>query len=713
MNRTEKLWRGVGFTRMLTPLILLFLSMHFLGFTACSSNAKPIDREGLVNRHNITFHLPDSSEIPQVGNGEIAFGIDITGLQSLYGNTMSQWGWHSYPLPEGKTTGDFKMAEYEIHDRTVTYPVKSEGQEALYWWLRENPHRINLAKFSFLLDGKDIDPERITAINQELNIWEGVIYTRYQLDGFPVEVCTACHLDADAIAVEVISPLLAQKRLCVQIAFPYGNHLISGADWNAGNKHTTSCSLRDKQAVFHRYLDKDSYTANLEWKQDARLMETRPHFYTLVPAGQDQILQFTCSFAPENAPRINPDFTPLLREVKDHWEQFWTSGGAVDLSGSRDGRWKELERRIVLSQYLLAVNEAGSLPPQESGLLLNSGWYGKFHLEMHWWHGAHYQLWDRWELFDRSLGWYSDVLPVARGIAERQGYEGARWPKMVGPDGRFGPSAIGPWLIWQQVHPIFYAEQNYRIDSSMTTLRKWVEPVFETADFMASYACYDESNGKYHLGPFLINAAENNRSTMHETTNPAFELAYWKYGLQTACKWRERMGLPAKETWLEVLDKLAPLPIEDSVYVMYENVPDMWTAFNRSHIDVIGPGAFIPNAFVDLNTLKRTVDKVWATWNMESTWGWDFPWLAMAAARAGLPEKAVDALLMDNMRNTYSRCGINEGGPAGAYFPGNGGLLYAVAMMAGGWDGAPDQHAPGFPADGSWSVKYEGINRAQ
>ena len=45
------------------------------------------------------------------------------------------------------------------------------------------------------------------------------------------------------------------------------------------------------------------------------------------------------------------------------------------------------------------------------------------------------------------------------------------------------------------------------------------------------------------------------------------------------------------------------------------------------------------------------------------------------------------------------------------YLPGNGGLLYAVAMMAAGWDGAPDGTAPGFPADGSWTVRHEGLTR--
>lgn len=61
----------------------------------------------------------------------------------------------------------------------------------------------------------------------------------------------------------------------------------------------------------------------------------------------------------------------------------------------------------------------------------------------------------------------------------------------------------------------------------------------------------------------------------------------------------------------------------------------------------------------------------------------------------------------------YTACGINTGGPAATYFPGNGGLLYALAMMAAGWDGAPDRHAPGFPDDGSWVVRHEGLMKAQ
>ena len=219
--------------------------------------------------------------------------------------------------------------------------------------------------------------------------------------------------------------------------------------------------------------------------------------------------------------------------------------------------------------------------------------------------------------------------------------------------------------------------------------------------------------GQYDLGPWVIIAAESNSRVKDQTINPAFELAYWRYGLEIACQWRKRMGLPVNHQWQQVLDNLAPLPVEDGVYVMWQGVPDMWTQYNRSHIDVIGAGAFLPNRGVDIGTLGRTVEKACQQWDMASTWGWDFPWLAMAAARAGQPRMAVDALMMDTRKNAYSVCGINKGGPAATYFPGNGGLLYAVAMMAEGWDGAPDRDAPGFPDDGSWVVRHEGLLKAQ
>jgi hypothetical protein len=67
---------------------------------------------------------------------------------------------------------------------------------------------------------------------------------------------------------------------------------------------------------------------------------------------------------------------------------------------------------------------------------------------------------------------------------------------------------------------------------------------------------------------------------------------------------------------------------------------------------------------------------------------------------------------MDVQKNTYLPNGHNyQDGNLTIYLPGNGGLLSAVALMAAGWDGASETDTPGFPKDGSWTVRWEGLNQ--
>ena len=82
---------------------------------------------------------------------------------------------------------------------------------------------------------------------------------------------------------------------------------------------------------------------------------------------------------------------------------------------------------------------------------------------------------------------------------------------------------------------------------------------------------------------------------------------------------------------------------------------------------------------------------------------------AMCAARMGEPQMALDMLLLDKRTNTYLVNGHNyQDDRLRAYLPGNGGLLTAVAMMCAGWDGN-DTPNPGFPNDGTWNVRWEGL----
>ena len=105
------------------------------------------------------------------------------------------------------------------------------------------------------------------------------------------------------------------------------------------------------------------------------------------------------------------------------------------------------------------------------------------------------------------------------------------------------------------------------------------------------------------------------------------------------------------------------------------------------------------------NTLHWTMEH----WNWEHTWGWDYPMTAMNATRLGEPDIAVDALLMERRTNTYLKNGHNyQNTTLRCYLPGNGGLLTAIALMCAGWDGCGDRN-PGFPRNGKWDVRWEGL----
>jgi hypothetical protein len=374
----------------------------------------------------------------------------------------------------------------------------------------------------------------------------------------------------------------------------------------------------------------------------------------------------------------------------------WSNGAAIDFSGSTDNRAEELERRIVLSQYLTAIQCSGSAPPQETGLTCNS-WYGKFHLEMHWWHVAHFALWGRTHLLERSLGYYSSIQSAAREKAKQQGYAGVRWPKMTDLSGRSSPSAIGELLIWQQPHPIALAELCYRSHRNHQTLQRYFDVVMESAEFMASYAV--KVHDRYVLGPPVIPAQENHPP--RTTWNPTFELSYWHQALGIAQAWRERLGLPRRPEWDEVLSKLSALPVKDGVYLSDENCPQTFTEKNRDHPSMLCAYGLLHGEGVDHDTMRRTLHKVLEVWDWADTWGWDYPMVAMTATRLGEAETAMKALFIDSVKNTWLPNGnVYQRPDLPLYLPSNGALLSALALMA------TSRH--GFPRSG-WKVRTKGF----
>jgi len=181
---------------------------------------------------------------------------------------------------------------------------------------------------------------------------------------------------------------------------------------------------------------------------------------------------------------------------------------------------------------------------------------------------------------------------------------------------------------------------------------------------------------------------------------------YWYWGLKTALEWRKRLNLDPDPKWEDITEKLSKPPIQDGVYLCSEDTKDSYLnpRYMSDHPIVSGILGVLPDTkLVNGKILGNTLDTIVKKWNWKSTWGWDFPMLAMSAGSIGRGEQAIDFLMMDEPKNRYLLNGHNyQDDRLAIYLPGNGGLLTAVAKMC-----VSDQ----FPHNGKWKVKWENLNK--
>ena len=781
--------KGVG------PFIWASLEMEALGYDTENTTAA-IDRQSVVNRNNPVISEADPLASLTVGNGHFATTVDVTGLQSFpfdYEagvplNAMSDWGWHKFEntshltASESEKAFDLGHGHQEVY--AVEYKKETDGRhKQATEYFRVNPHRLSLGTIGLEFkdtEGKVLPLSAITSIRQEQKLWDGEIESSYTVDGKPVEVTTGVHPAKDALYARIKTDLLSEGRAAITLRFSYptGKHADDANDWTKPEHHQSVIISKDEHsAVIERTLDSTRYYVSLQWEGNATLQENAPHHFTLTTP--NDILTLSAEYIPGSSgfsetsgttgiSRSSGISAPLSFEYDQyhkatlrHWARWWQSGAIIDFSRCTDPRAKELERRIILSQYLTQINCANSIPPQESGLTYNT-WFGRPHLEMAWWHVVDFALWNHPEVVSQMLDWYNDVAyPIARKIAERQGFKGVRWMKMTDPWAGEAPSNTGSFLIWQQPHYIYLAEEMYRANPSAETLKKYGEQVEATAEFMADFVNYDTKQKLYSIKGAT---AMQECMTKDISYNHPFELAYWQYGLSIAQQWRERQGKERIALWDDIITHLSPLPearLSDGSTIYTAGLPKGQTdnlkpfdpfdnvAVNHGitgnssssgksetfaekcrndHPAVLGACGLLPYSsssgiagnpgaatLYNIDMMKATLDWVMKNWNWQTTWGWDYGMIAMAAARLGDTKTALDALLIDTQKNTYLKNGHNFQTPdrLRIYLPGNGALLTAVAMMCAGWDGCAEPLNPGFPKDGKWNVRWEGLQRMQ
>ena len=767
----------------LGPFIWASLEMEQMGFDT-ENVMQTIDRQTVVSRNNPVITEADPLASLSVGNGHFATTVDVTGLQSFpfeYRGgvpltAMSDWGWHKFENTEGLTPSDSEK-DFDLgHGHKETYAVEYKASKgdparnvAATEYFRVNPHRLNLGVIGLEMtnvDGSKAELSQLTDIRQELKLYDGVIESSFVLGGTPVKVITAAVQNRDAIIYNIATPLFKSGRAKINIClpFPTGKHADDAADWTKPERHHSHIvgiplSEGDgaKTAVIEHRIDSTVYYVRLRWEGEATLKEVARHQFEL--STNEPVLAFEAEYINGNAYRSQSMkgagstflFGQEHKAVIKAWNRWWNDGAIVDFGLCTDPRAAELERRVVLSQYLTQVNCANNMPPQETGLTYNS-WFGRPHLEMTWWHMVDFALWDRPQTVATVMDWYNRVAyPVARQIARRQGFNGVRWMKMTDPWAGEAPSNTGSFLIWQQPHYIYMAEELYRAEPTQETLKKYGKQVEETAEFMADFAQAAQTEKATKTYSLFGATAMQECMTKDISYNHPFELAYWHYGLSVAQQWRERQGLPRNAQWDVIIRNLAPMPITaDGIYTagMPKGKTVGLEAFDpfdtvgadaakrsgsglsattsgesfaektrNDHPAVLGAFGLLPAGSVCCDSIaaNKTLSWVMQNWNWQTTWGWDYGMTAMAAARLGQPETALQALLIDTQKNTYLKNGHNfqTSDRLRLYLPGNGALLTAVAMMCAGWDGCTVPNNPGFPQDGKWNVRWEGLQRMQ
>ena len=375
-----------------TALFAVILSMALADVCLSAELKVPLDRHAIVSRHNISSENLEST-LP-IGNGNFCFNVDGTGLQTFTGNTLSHWGWYSDPLPDAYTwddvspTGTFYRGKLTGGDQ---WPKDKE----LYSWVRNSPHQMNLARVRFVRsDGSPLDAKEITAHSRTLDLWSGIHTASFVVKGREtyVKTCVTDDVKLDTtVALLINSDLVRSGELVVQIDFPFPD--LTPGPW-------VGTFSDEKKAPFEITKDAGNQTIVVERKLQNEYAKGVVGNYTYVTridvfgGSVEQIgnsssirvsgrnddklevlitfdggdyLKYPCDYSAFKTEPVR--FEEAAKISHARWEKFWKSGAAVDLSGSSDPRWKELERRIVLLVALDPLLDVGSRRTRRRGYL--------------------------------------------------------------------------------------------------------------------------------------------------------------------------------------------------------------------------------------------------------------------------------------------------------------------------------------------------------
>ncbi|MDE7162276.1 MAG: hypothetical protein K2N65_05935, partial [Anaeroplasmataceae bacterium] len=560
-------------------------------------------KKEFISKYNISLSDFDFENPLTVGNGDFAFTCDVTGLQSFYGDyhkiPLSTMTNHIWAKQKGEGNLPFKTYTKRSNGSPVFYMTDTKA--LTYDNYRDDWFKFDLFKLSFCFKSKMLDRKHISNISQTLHLYEGIIYSSFTYLNEKVLVETKIPQEHQNLQIKIHTNL---KGLQVRLYFLNPSSNRFGAKLEETQDYIVEKNKIKRTNAFASY--------NLFFQTNM----------------EEHGLCFNCQKESFLKISFHNDF-----EDDNSMQTYFDKVKCIDTLD------EELNRRMVLSLYLMKVNTLGIFPPAETGLTCNS-WYGKFHLEMHLWHHLGLIRLGLYEYVLPSLKWYLAFLDSSRRRAKEQGYLGARLPKMTDPRGVDTPSNIGCLLIWQMPHLLIMLDEILKQNEKAVPIKDFLPLITDLIDFMVSF--YYLKDGKYHLDSPLIPANENIPETCD---TPIFEECYTLYAFQIFKVWVDKYGISYDIGKIEnILNNYAPLEINDGCYEAYIGCKDTYTKYNYDHPMVIGMYSFFKSDIVDPEIVKNTLFKILDCWSFEDTWGWDFPMLAMVANRLGKKELAIELL---------------------------------------------------------------------
>lgn len=250
-------------------------------------------------------------------------------------------------------------------------------------WLIQNPQRLSMANIGLYFGGDNVTEGSLLDKSQDLDLWEGTITSSFQYNGSNVSVQVWCHPSEPVLGIEIKSKLLTSGGLGVFFDFPYSDvnkfdaPYVGVWDTMATSNNTVSVQSTSSTASFKHTIDDNTVHLDAQWNTKKGSISgplAGMNKFVLSSSGSDT-LQLVVSFpADDKTSKKNlPSYSSVATLSKAWWYDYWTSGAFIDLSATDNANATELQRRIVLSQYLVAVNEASDNPPQGMFSFLKRG----------------------------------------------------------------------------------------------------------------------------------------------------------------------------------------------------------------------------------------------------------------------------------------------------------------------------------------------------